>query len=228
MLTLVSGDDELQILNYIKSRKKTFKAGSVSEYTLDKNTLSSFIDFLNASSLFGDKRLVVVKPRSASDIDLKEDFLLQVKSRMELELIVDLSLINKNTAVYKTLKKASSPIEFSKKRDYTGFNISDSLFIKGSVAEALRLLNSIDYESELFQLTGMIHTGLRNTLSMMYKNDAWDSLHPFVKKKTGYSRLSEERVLELYKLLLKLDVDLKSKNVSKRGLMQDFMLYFNA
>ena len=224
MVTLVGGDDFSTILNFIKSRKKLYKVACIYEIVTPFSK-ESLADIFYSISIFGNKKLVILNPKNASELDFSELLYKEISANKDFEILVNLSKINKRTNIYKFLKGLGNYHEFSLKKDYTNFDISDAFFISRDKGQVIRLLEKYKgSEDELIRLISIFYLGLRGFLSLKYKNETAKTLHPFVKRKTFGFKITEDEAKALYKRLFELDTNLKSMNVSKIGLMQDFVL----
>ena len=224
MLNVVIGTDKSTILNFLKSHRKKYKNENVLEVAGKESTYIR--DSFYSMGLFGTKRLVVVRPKSISEIDFDESFLTEVKASSTFGLFIEASKINKNTKVYKLLKKQAVVNDFSEAKDYTYFNLLDALFIEKNKKKAINLLGQVrDLKTNSVILVAIFQNALRNFISMKENNETWKTVHPFVKIKTKRFTINKKQAIGLYAKLIEIDLKSKSTNANVKALWEDFMLY---
>lgn len=224
MLGLVTGTDKSAVRNYIKSVRVKFAPQSIEEFSVGYNK-NDFIDSINTENIFFKERLVVLSPAKAEEVEFDDKFLEELSQNKSINLLVDGSQLVKTSGAYKKLKKFAKYTNFDQARDYTQFNLSDAMFIYQNRKQVVEILNTIDVDADFYSIISTFQGALRNIISRDEKNETWEKLHPFVKKKIAQSKLAADDAKRLYLKLFLLDTDLKSKAVSKRSLVEDFVLY---
>lgn len=226
MLISIIGDDEQNKSNFIKSRKKDISLNDF--YDLGQDYLKKdLIDLVRSVNLFSNYKIIYISPKLAEQIDFDANEINLIAKDEKNEIIADLSAINKNTKAYKLFVKNSKNYDFSKPKDYTHFNIVDAVTIYNDKSKAIKLINQVNNESDLYTLVSGFHNAVINWISMKNNNETWVKLHPFVKKKTIQSRFfNEKNYLDCLKKVLDLDYAFKNVNRPKKSIMIDFVLYF--
>ncbi|PIR42595.1 hypothetical protein CO058_02955 [candidate division WWE3 bacterium CG_4_9_14_0_2_um_filter_35_11] len=228
MLSVISGNDSVGILNFLKSKKKSYEGQEIIEAN-SKNYSSLEIEDLSKSvGMFSTKKLIVMKPESVSDVDFNEEFLSFISENPDVEILVDVSKIIKTTKIYKLLVKFGKKFFFDKKRDYDVYNISDALLLQNNKNYAIDLLlNFCKTDDDFYNVLSNIHFGLRNLVASVEKNAAWNSMHPFVRKKFTNIKVDISKVKITYKKIFDLDAKSKSSSEKRLSLLVDFMLESN-
>lgn len=228
MLTVISGNDSVGILNFLKSKKKAYEGQEVIEINSKKYTSIDIEDLSKSVGMFSTKKLIIIKPESVSDIGFDERFLLFISENPDVEILVDASKIIKTTKIYKLLVKFGKKFVFDKKRDYDVYNISDALLIQNNKNYAIDLLlNFCKSDDDFYNVLSNIHFGLRNLVASVEKNAAWNSMHPFVRKKFSNVKVDISKVKISYKKIFDLDAKSKSSSEKRLNLLVDFMLESN-
>lgn len=217
MLTLLSGNDESAKSAFVLSMKKKYANGSMIELGKEA-TKADILDAILSEGLFCSQKLVVVKPKSWEVIDIPET---------EVEVIVDISALKKNTLIHKKIAGFATKKVFDLPPDYSNFKIADALFIYNNKKGALQMLaEKKDLDTEFYFVLSTLQASLRNFLCAKYRNKTFEKLHPFVKKKALQMKsLDQEKAKELYKKLFDLDTELKFSKSSRMAVFQDFVLY---
>lgn len=224
MLTVISGNDQVGILNFIKSKKESFQGQEIFD-TNERSYLPTEIeDISNSVDMFASKKLIIIKANFVSNVDFSERFLTSISKRNDVEILIDASKLIKTTKIYKLLAKFGNKMVFDQKRNYDVYNISDA-YLAGNKHRAIELLlNFYNTDDDFYNVLSTIHFGLRNLVAKSEKNKAWNTLHPFVKKKLASVNIEIGHLKIIYKNLF--EIDAKSKSISEKriNLLLDFML----
>ena len=238
MVIILSGDDKIKLSEFLNKEKKKARDlnAPVFEYSFPENLVSDLLDIIYSRSLFDkSSRLIFVNVKKISDLGLTDEMLATVSNDKNTKLFIvvytaakvsnNANFSFRNTKLYKNICNYAQEMRFDLPKDYTYFNISDAIFIERNTTKAINLINSInDIDTECFAIIATIHTTLRSYVSMRYKNQTYEKLHPYVKKKLSQIRLSKSEVDKYYEALYDLDFKLKSNKQSTLTQLQDFVL----
>ena len=225
MLTLVYGENAPSLRQFILNRLKDYDRSAVIEIDNRNNVSLAVLDVLYGPSLFSNKQLIIITPKTVSEVDFKESLIKDLQNSANVEVIIDASALNKNTNVFRLFKKYAKAMEFKLPADYSNFNFVDALFIDTNKTKAMTILSSRNSDEQAFLLIGAIQSGLRNFISSKYDNEIWKKAHPFVKKKIGMFKLTHDKAQKLYKELCNIDYKIKSGRGKAYDLISDFVLY---
>lgn len=227
MLKLITGDDQTSISNFLKSIKSGYSANSLHEFSGSDFSVSDIIDSTQTTSMFSEKTLVIVIPNKAEQADFSEEFLRNLKTNKDVEVVINAAKLNKLTNVYKLIAKyADQKNDFSLKKDYSNFDVADLLFVYGNKKMAITKVNQMtDLDTEFMLLLSAIYSGLRNKASIDLKNETAAKLPSFIKNKYLKSASVKIDYPTQYKNLLELDVSLKSMPGDRKSRIIDYMLY---
>ncbi len=227
MIYLLTGDNEIQINNFKIGRKREYSDLNIFDYSLSSDPVD-IGSYLGANTLFNSKMLVLISFKNLSGAGINENFVKNISNDQDLELIIDSGDINKNTKIYGLFKRYSKLVNLEKPADYANFNISDAFFINKDLTKVFDEINKVkEFDDKFMPILTTFYNSIRNYVSHKYKNENWNKLHPYVKKKTAsYPEINNERIIKIYEKLHELDVSNKSKSVDSKDLMMDFVLYF--
>ena len=122
MLILVSGADSSGISNFIKSKKSNYNDSNTFTFEAGSFKLMDIKDLVFANSLLpSDGKLLILRPKKVSEVDFKDNFLEAIKDNKHVEVVIDVSKLNKTTNVYKKLVKVVKPTAFNPPKDFSGF-----------------------------------------------------------------------------------------------------------
>lgn len=228
MLTIISGADAVAILNFIKSKKNTYAGQEIIEAESKKYTPIQIVDISNSQGMFSVKKLIILRPESVSDVDFSDEFLSSIAENKDVEIVIDTTKLIKTTKIYKLLIKVGNKVSFEQKKNYDVYNISDAFLIENNKSRAIDLLlNFCKSDDDFYMVLSNIHFGLKNLVAVAEKNKAWESMHPFVKKKMSNVKVDLESLKVVYKNIFLLDATSKSSSEKRINLLIDFMLESN-
>ena len=220
MLTIVKGDDTINILNYIKSLKNRYKDDY--EYSNAKLDKASFIDLISSNNLFFSNKLIVVR---FSTPKLKLDKEALQKALDNKNTLVVLVIGNYKVDLDTRVLRKSELKEFNLPKNYVSFRISDAIIVENNKKKALQLVSGVEnIEEEFYSIVGAVSYGLRCYFSVSYKNKFYKSLRPFVVKKYQNLTRNEDHYKKMYKSLSKLDLKSKTEYTPLKALLCDFIL----
>src|SRR3990167_3079493 len=129
MLTLVYGENAPSLRQFILNRLKDYDRSAVIEIDNRNNVSLAVLDVLYGPSLFSNKQLIIITPKTVSEVDFKESLIKDLQNSANVEVIIDASALNKNSNVFRLFKKYAKAMEFKLPADYSNFNFVDALFI---------------------------------------------------------------------------------------------------
>src|SRR3989344_2951779 len=112
MITLLIGDDSRSILNYLKSRRSQYETSSILDFNKGGIDPVGVIDLVSSSGIFSTKKLIILHPAKADEIDFKPQHYEIIKNSIDVELVIDATKIIKTSKAYQNLKKQSDVKEF--------------------------------------------------------------------------------------------------------------------
>ena len=228
MLTIISGSDAVAILNFVKSKKNTYVGQEIIEAESKKYTPIQISDISKSQGMFSAKKLIILRPESVSDVDFSDEFLSLIAENSDVEIVIDSAKLIKTTKAYKSLIKFGKKVSFDEKKNYDVYNISDAFLIENNKSRAIDLLlNFCKSDDDFYMVLSNIHFGLKNLVATVEKNKAWESMHPFVKKKMANVKVDLEKLKLVYKNIFLLDATSKSSSEKRLNLLLDFMLESN-
>lgn len=225
MIISLAGDDKIKISDFIVGQKSKFNRDDI--YTVDKSFEQSLSTLVDSTGLFSQEKLIIIVNAKNHPEFEDEVFIETLNNNPDITVIADLSSLNANLKIFKSLKKHSKHFSFVQPRDYTLFNLCDALFLKKDRKEALSIINSMnDIDEKFLLILATIQSSLRNFVSLKYQNKSSKTIHPFMAKKIAGYKLTEEEVKSWYEKLMELDLKSKSQKVDKKALLIDLVLYF--
>lgn len=224
MLTILKGDDEGLIAQFIKNTK-TKLAGYEVITSSNVITMVALQDLIQANSLFASKRLILFTPEKVGQIDFDDGFLLSVSKNKDLEFIINVTKLKQTKDLLKPFLdiKDIKVIEYSKQRTFNVFKLADEIVIYQNKVSAIKLLDQLT-EDEIFSVVTTISYNLRCLISIKFNNQFAKTLKPFVVKKFSACKLNDDQIKAIYKDLLDLDVKSKSESTGLKNLIIDFIL----
>ena len=116
MISLLSGNNEIAKLNFLKFTKSKYPNEGIHVFNNDKFTPASIMDVAFSSNMFGDnKKLILITPKKVDQLEFGKEFLEDIVTNDDVQIIIDISKFRKTQKQIKTLLKYAKLSDFSQK-----------------------------------------------------------------------------------------------------------------
>lgn len=220
MIYLLGGKNKTVSRKAFLDLKNNYEPDQVHNIALDSSLTLNLKDKLSARSLFGGKSLFVME--LGRDWKKFETLLVEslpAASGKELDALVFLdSSVPKTSKLYKVVTEFGGQVMvFEEEPSKELWQFLDALANKDSKLAFTLLHNLLEHGESPIGLTMMVAYLTRNLLSALYKNNLFESLTPFQKKKlqAAVKLFTESELIWLYNEILGVDMALKGSNLSE-------------
>lgn len=234
MIHIIHGSDTVSSRNALLNLRSNYPKDSVLTIPKD-SSFSNIAAVFNTNSMFGETILVVMERWKTDPFLSSEELLsmLRVKSDNVHVLVWVGQKLRSNHKLLSLVKTSGNGTvrEFTEKRSKEVFALLDCLGGKRSTQAYQKLVSLLSSGESAVGILAMMAFSVRNMLMCLTNSPAFESLHPFVRKKTKSqaNNFTQDKLLEVYKNILEIDAQLKSSSTidDKVVLMQlvDKFLY---
>lgn len=225
MIYIFDGDDSEAISKNLDVLKRGYEQSNVYSFEGFSKNRVDILNILQTQNIFVSPQLLIVRvlPNENPDYDFKE-----YKESKDSSIVFYGSLSKKYSAI-KALYKIANIRSFKSTVKESNFALCDAIFLKRNKKIAIDIIQQEEsWDSDIFGLIPLMQTYIRNLISKKYKNETWNELNPFFKKKFEIEKdkFTEEELKKMYIDLYEIDLNTKSSTKrSSKQLLLDFVIY---
>jgi DNA polymerase III delta subunit len=229
VIYLIGGKDKISSRKSLLDFKKNYSPDATQTIVVDKTFDGSIGTAFRSQSLFGGKPLVVLEltPDWKKHEGALVESLPKVNDAQADALLWVDGALPKNSKLFKVVTELGGQISFFEEPDSKAiWTLLDALAGKNRPLALAELQKLLQNGESAIGITVMITYLTRNLLSTIYKNNYYQGLSPWQKKKLQETsrNFTEKELLDIYSYLLSVDMALKTSNLSEDLLLTNLVI----